>query len=109
MAMARPQSSREAADALRTAVDRTVQATVGQASASRERAQDLVEEVSQVAGKLRDTLDDLRVASREDVREVEQRLADIEKRLAALEKPATKAASKSAAKKPKAAPRKSGK
>jgi len=100
--MARAQRPREAADALRTAVDRTVQATVGQANASRDKAQDLVDEVTQAAGKLRETLDDLRVATREDVRELADRLSSIERRLTALEKkpPAAKPKPKP---KPKAA------
>jgi hypothetical protein len=76
---------------LRTAVDKTFQQTLDQATASRgraqERAQDLVDEVSQAASKLRDSLDDLRVATKEDVRELSDRLSAIERRLTVLEKP----------------------
>jgi polyhydroxyalkanoate synthesis regulator phasin len=100
--MARSQTPRDAADQLRTAVDRTLQATVGQATASRgraqERAQDIVEELSQAAGRVRDALDDLRVATREDVKEIGDRLAEIESRVAKLETAARKAPSPARAK-----------
>ena len=97
--MARSQTPRDAADQLRTAVDRTFQATVDQASASRgraqERAQDIVEELSQAAGRVRD---DLRVATREDVKELGDRLSEIEARVAKLESSATAAPSAARAK-----------
>ena len=97
--MSRTSGSRETADALRAAVDRTFQATVDQAKATvdqatasrgraQERAQDIVEELSQAAGRVREALDDLRVATREDVREISGRLDSLERRVAALEKPA---------------------
>ena len=99
--MAQRQTPRDAAEALRTAVDRTVAATVGQAGVTRERAQELVEEVAQAAGKVRDVLEDLRVATKDDLRDISGRLSKIEKRLDALEKSAS-AAKKPAAKKPAA-------
>jgi polyhydroxyalkanoate synthesis regulator phasin len=110
--MAAPNRQKEAADALRAAVDGAVQATVGQASASRERAQeraqDLVDEVAQAAGRMRDVLDDLRLATREDIRDISDRLGSLERRISALEtKPAPKpkaAAKPRAAAKPKAKP-----
>lgn len=112
--MARPQRPREAAEALRSAVDKTVQQTLGQATASRgraqERAQDLVDEVSQAAVKLRDSLEDLRVATKEDVRELSDRLSAIERRLTVLEKakaPARKPAAKKPAAKRSTGPKKS--
>ena len=104
--MSRANPSREAAEALRAAVDKTFQSTVDQASASRDRAQnraqDIVDELSQAAGRVRDALDDLRVATREDLKELSDRLGTIESRLTALEAaPAAKpAARKPAAKKP---------
>jgi polyhydroxyalkanoate synthesis regulator phasin len=111
--MSRPNPSREAAEALRAAVDKTFQSTVDQASASRDRAQnraqDIVDELSQAAGRVRDALDDLRVATREDLKELSDRLGSIESRLSALESaavakpPARKTtARKPAAKKPAA-------
>lgn len=109
--MAQRQSPRDAAEALRTAVDRTVAATVGQAGVTRERAQDLVEEVAQAASRFRDVLEDLRVATKDDLRELTGRLDRIEKRLEALEKASSKAGKPAARKsQPKKTPRaKSGK
>ena len=74
------------ADALRGAVDRTYQATVGQAQVTRERAQELVDELAQSAGRVRQILDDLRLASGEDLRRLQDRVETLEKRVAALEK-----------------------
>jgi polyhydroxyalkanoate synthesis regulator phasin len=73
-------------DALRGAVDRTYQATVGQAQVTRERAQELVDELAHSAGRVRQVLDDLRLASAEDIRRLADRVDALEKRLAALEK-----------------------
>lgn len=90
--MSRTQRSREAAESLRSAVDRTFQATVDQAAASRERAQgraqDIVDELSQAAGRVREALDELRVATKDDVREIGDRLDALERRVAELERPA---------------------
>lgn len=84
--MASRQRPRDAADAVRGAVDRTVNATVGGASVTRERAQDLVDEVAQAAGRVREVIDDLRLATGEDLRAVHDDLAALERRVAALEK-----------------------
>jgi len=73
-------------DALRSAVDRTYQATVGQAQVTRERATELVDELAQSAGRVRQILDDLRLASGDDVRRLQERIDALEKRIAALEK-----------------------
>jgi polyhydroxyalkanoate synthesis regulator phasin len=73
-------------DALRGAVDRTYQATVGQAQVTRERAQELVDELAHSAGRVRQILDDLRLASNDDVRRLQEQLGALEKRVAALEK-----------------------
>lgn len=84
--MASRQRPRDAADAVRGAVDRTVNATVGGASVTRERAQDLVDEVAQAAGRVREVIDDLRLATGEDLRAFHDDLAALERRVAALEK-----------------------
>ncbi|MFN8175517.1 MAG: hypothetical protein U0T02_10665 [Solirubrobacteraceae bacterium] len=84
--MASRQRPRDAADAVRSAVDRTVNATVGGASVTRERAQDLVDEVAQAAGRVREVIDDLRLATGEDLRAFHDDLAALERRVAALEK-----------------------
>jgi polyhydroxyalkanoate synthesis regulator phasin len=75
----------DAADAVRTAVDRTFQATVGQAQVTRERAQELVDDVTQAAGRVREVLEDLRVATRDDLRDLRRELRALERRVAELE------------------------
>jgi polyhydroxyalkanoate synthesis regulator phasin len=73
-------------DTLRHAVDRTVQATVGQAQMTRERAQELVDELAGTAGRVREALDDLRLASGDDVKTLRARLETLERRVAELER-----------------------
>jgi polyhydroxyalkanoate synthesis regulator phasin len=84
--MARKAPGAEAADAVRAAVDRTFQATVGQAQMTRERAQELVDELAGAAGRVRSVLEDLRVATGEDVRELRAGLRSLERRVSALER-----------------------
>ncbi|MGI8595515.1 MAG: hypothetical protein ACR2ML_14355 [Solirubrobacteraceae bacterium] len=83
--MARKSAGAQTADTLRSAVDRTVQATVGQAQVTRDRAQELVDELAGTAGRVREALDDLRLASGEDVKSLGTRLDALEKRVAQLE------------------------
>jgi polyhydroxyalkanoate synthesis regulator phasin len=78
-------------DTLRNAVDRTVHATVGQAQMTRERAQELVDELAGTAGRVREALDDLRIATGDDVKTLRARLDALERRVAELETPAGKA------------------
>src|SRR5919108_6633561 len=84
--MARRTRREEAADAVRSAVDRTVQATVGQAQMTRERAQELVDELAAAAGRVRDALEDIRVPTGEEVRALRARIAELEARVAELER-----------------------
>lgn len=76
----------QAADAVRSAVDQAFQA--GQSQFSRERATELVDDLSQVAGRLREALDDLRPIGIEDLKELSDKLDKLEARVAKLEKPA---------------------
>jgi polyhydroxyalkanoate synthesis regulator phasin len=76
----------QAADAVRSAVDQAFQA--GQAQFSRERASELVEDLSQVAGRLREALDDLRPVGPEDIQALSDRIDALAARVAKLEKPA---------------------
>jgi polyhydroxyalkanoate synthesis regulator phasin len=73
-------------DAVRSAVDQAFQATGGGASQARDRAQDLVDELAQAAGRVREALDDLRPASSDEIRGLRADLRALEKRVAALEK-----------------------
>src|SRR5882724_8915968 len=84
-------------DAVRQAVDEAFQAAAGQAQGTRERAQEIVDELAGAAGRLRDALDDLRPPTGDEVRELREEVRVLAQRVAALE------AAQSA--KPKRAPR----
>jgi len=77
----KPDSSRT--DSVRSAVDQAFQA--GQAQFSRERAQEVVEELAQAAGRVRDVIDDFRPTTGEELRELRERIERIEARLASIE------------------------
>ena len=72
-------------EAVRQAVDEAFQAAAGQAQFTRERAQDLVDELSGAAGRLRDVLEELRPAGTDDVRELREEVRALAKRVARLE------------------------
>jgi polyhydroxyalkanoate synthesis regulator phasin len=73
-------------DAVRSAVDQAFQATAGTATqGARDRAQDLVDELAQAAGKVREALDDLRPPTGEEIRALREDLEKLEKRVAKLE------------------------
>jgi polyhydroxyalkanoate synthesis regulator phasin len=95
-------------DSVRRAVERTIESTLGSSAQTRERAQDLVDEVLRraeratkgvrevtdkqreaatgVGGRLRSAVQDLRLATGEDVREIRGALRRLEDRVAKLEK-----------------------
>ena len=76
-------------DAVRSAVDQAFAATAGQGAAAaetgRERAQDVVEQLAQAAGKVRDVIDDLRPPTADELRGLRETVASLEERVAALE------------------------
>ena len=76
----------QAADAVRSAVDQAFQA--GQAQFTRERASELVDDLAQAAGRLREALDDLRPIGAEDIKALGDKIDKLEARVAKLEKPA---------------------
>jgi polyhydroxyalkanoate synthesis regulator phasin len=80
----------DAAEVLRGAVDRTFQATVGQAQGTRDRAQEVVDDLTSAANRVRDVIDDLRVATHDEVRSLREQVAKLEARVAALEGGAAK-------------------
>jgi polyhydroxyalkanoate synthesis regulator phasin len=82
-------------DAVRQAVDEAFQAAAGQAQFTRERAQDIVEELSGAAGRLRDVLEDMRPAGTDELRDLRKEVHALAVRVDKLE----------AAQKPKRAPR----
>ena len=88
--MAKRKGSR--ADALRTAVDQTFQAAAGQAQVTRDRAQEIVDEFSHTATRVRDLLDDLRPPTTDEIKSLRAELRALERRVAKLEgKPAKRA------------------
>jgi polyhydroxyalkanoate synthesis regulator phasin len=100
------------ADQVRSAVDQAFQTTAEQSVAAaeqgRDAAQDIVDQLAQAAGRVREVLDDLRPPTGDDVRSLKRSIDALERRVAALEAGGTKqagatkqaAASKPAARKP---------
>ena len=92
MAKRRPTPA-ELPDAVREAVDRTVQATIGSAQLTRERAQDAVDDVvrgaetgaAAVRQRVRGALEERRPATQEDIRDLTRELRSISRRLKAIE------------------------
>lgn len=87
-------------DSVRAAVDQAFQATAEQAETARGRAGDIVDELTQVASRFRDVLDELRPPSGDDLKGISEQLAALERRVTALESartPAAKPAAKPAA------------
>ena len=97
----------ERADQVRSAVEEAFQSASSQLT--KERAQEIADELSSAADRVREALEQLRPPTGDDVRRLMDRLGSLEKRVAELEipgrpKPAAKkpAAKKPAAKKPAA-------
>lgn len=101
--MAKPQSSStrrqaaERADQVRSAVEDAFQSASSQLT--KERAQEIADELSSAADRVREALDQLRPPTGDDVRRLMDRLGSLERRVAELEIPGR---SKPAAKKPAA-------
>jgi polyhydroxyalkanoate synthesis regulator phasin len=70
-------------EAVRSAVDQAFQA--GQSQFSKERAQEIVDELTQAAGRARQALDDLRPPTGDDVRALRDEVAALRARVEALE------------------------
>lgn len=93
MARRRP-TPKDVPDAVRDAVDRTVQATIGSAQLTRGRAQEAVDELVRTAesragavGKaVRGAIDERRPATGDDMTEIRRELRSISRRLAAIER-----------------------
>ncbi len=93
MAKRRP-ITREMPDAVREAVDRTVQATIGSAQLTRGRAQDVVDEIVRTAGSsagavrelVVEAYEDRRLVTNEDLGEIRVELRKISRQLGAIER-----------------------
>jgi hypothetical protein len=73
----------EAVEAVRSAIERTFQATSEGAAGTQKRTRALVDEVAHAAARIRETIEDLRVL--EDVRGLRQEIASLTSRVGALE------------------------
>jgi ABC-type transporter Mla subunit MlaD len=77
------------ADAVRSAVDQAFKGTAEQGAAAaetgRERAQDIVDQLAQAAGRVRDVLDELRPPTGDDLRTLRQAIETLDRRITALE------------------------
>lgn len=79
--------TRQVEEALRDAVERTLQATIGSAQLGRERAQEAVDElVRTAASRVREALEGQRPATHDDIRELRKELRAIGRRLEAIER-----------------------
>ena len=76
-------------DAVRAAAAQAIEATAGQAGFTRERAQQLADELVHAVGRFRETLEDLRPAGSDEVVALRERVAALEARVKALEKART--------------------
>jgi predicted nucleic acid-binding Zn-ribbon protein len=73
----------EAVEAVRSAIERTFQATTEGAAGTQKRTRALVDEVAHAAARIRETIEDLRVL--EDVRGLRQEIQALTSRVGALE------------------------
>ncbi len=73
------------ADALRHAVDQSFQAAADQALTTRDRAQELVDDLAQTAGRLRGALEELRPTTGDDVRSLSVSIQALDARVRVLE------------------------
>ena len=95
-------------DAVREAVERTIQATVGSAQLTRERAQEAVDEIVR---SMRGAIEERRPVTHEDIKALRTELRAISRRLEAIEErlPAKRSAARpKAAAKPRSRPKKAG-
>src|SRR3954465_5684786 len=83
------------AEAVRSAAVQAFQTTAGQAGITRERAQDLADELVGARGRVIGALDELRPATADDMRAVREQLRALEARVTALEAAAAKPAPRS--------------
>jgi polyhydroxyalkanoate synthesis regulator phasin len=93
-------------DAVRAAVDQAFQATADQAEGTQRRVQEIADELTSVAGRLREALDGARPVTATDLDALRADITGLTTRVAALEAAAAKpvpAARKPAARRPAAA------
>jgi polyhydroxyalkanoate synthesis regulator phasin len=74
-------------DAVRAAAAQAIEATAGQAGFTRERAQQIADELVSAAGRFRETLEDLRPAGSDELVALRERVEALEARVQKLEAP----------------------
>jgi polyhydroxyalkanoate synthesis regulator phasin len=72
-------------DAVRAAAAQAIEATAGQAGFTRERAQQLADELVHAAGRFRETLEELRPVAADELVTLRGRVETLEARVAKLE------------------------
>jgi polyhydroxyalkanoate synthesis regulator phasin len=72
-------------DAVRAAAAQAIEATAGQAGFTRERAQQLADELVHAAGRFRETLEELRPVAADEVAALRERVQALEARVEQLE------------------------
>jgi hypothetical protein len=90
----------EAVDSIRAAIERGLQVSAEGAQATRERTRELVDEIASAAGRVRQSLEDMRVL--DELRRLRGDVEALAGRVAALERPGTSAPAKTAASRPAA-------
>src|ERR1700742_2666224 len=91
-------SQAEAGDSIRAAIERGLQASAEGAQATRERTRELVDEIASAAGRVRQSLEDMRVL--DELRRLRGAVEALPTRVASLERPAPAAPATPAASKP---------
>jgi hypothetical protein len=81
----------EAVDAIRTAIERGLHVSAEGAQATRERTRELVDEIASAAGRVRQSLEDMRVL--DELRRLRAEVEALATRVAALERPGASASS----------------
>jgi hypothetical protein len=77
----------EAVDAIRAAIERGLQVSAEGAQATRERTRELVDEIASAAGRVRQSLEDMRVL--DELRKLRTEVEALAARVSALERPRT--------------------
>ena len=87
-----PAQERGLPEALRAAIERTLATTAGQASGTRERAQELLDEVARRGQEARERITrQMRIASGEELTALLEQIESLERRIEALERKLEKA------------------
>jgi hypothetical protein len=81
----------EAVDAIRSAIERGLQVSAEGAHATRERTRELVDEIASAAGRVRQSLEDMRVL--DELRRLRGEVEALAGRVAALERPRSSSSS----------------